>query len=469
MSSKYRYSFLTTQFITLGLTLGLGSIALGASTALTFDLMHTKPNCNYPGRTSTSCELADRDQAEANAGMVKKIQALLDQYALSKVKPGKALPNVYIAYLSFSNQTIQGKLCEVGKAGIPVEVILDNGSLGQGDQVLGCQKDPKNPNVKVSYLGGLTSTPWRLHHNKYLIIDPNDGTPVSTNFSSGNLSSFGTSLHLDHWVMITADKSSNLIRANLCVAQDGMHAAIAKAKETGMYANGQADGQFDQVVADAYISARDACYKAKKVIPMSDSEAAVKAEGIAPLFSPNTNDEVYQTAHREFLKVTAEAKAKRPAYIYIAIQHFLHSGVRRDLIDAANAGVDVRIIMDDDVVLGSSEVQGVKEFYDTYLKPSKIKIRFASTNAAIKQMMHNKFTILNGKRTLSGAGHFTTAAMNNNWENFYLIENAGLMKKYAAYFKELWDVSIDESAVVNGLQTGKAPSTLSPEFLSLLK
>lgn len=466
---SHRTGFLL--FAGLGLAAVLGTHAQAsaaqagsAKSSITFELMHTKPECSQPNMSSTWCVLDDMKAATDHSGMVKRIGELLDQYALKKAEQGLS-PKVFINYFSFSNKAVHKKLCEVGKAGVQMEIVLDNGSRGQADTVEACQKDPQKPNIKVSYLGGMTSSPWRLYHNKFMMIDPGDDSPVSINFSSGNLSSFGTSLHLDHWVLMTAPKESNLVKAHVCVVQ-GIQKAIEVATDKGMYADGSVDSAYDEEVAQSYVSMRDGCYKKSGVIPMTESERAIQLEGVSPSFSPNNNDEAYKVLSAEIRKITARAKKGESTYIYIAIQHFLHRGVSRDLVNAKNAGVDVRIVMDDDVVLGSSEVQGVSEFYKQ-LKEQGLVIRFAQTNAEIRQMMHNKLAVFNGERSFSGAGHYTYAALQNNWENFYLIENAGLMKQYGEYFKELWEKSVDENGVKGGASS--APAPVSQKLLDLVE
>lgn len=426
---------------------------------ITYNLMHTKPTCQIQGKASTFCELVNMTDMESKAGMVATISKQLD-VALAHASTA----HVYISYLSFSNMPVQKKLCELGQAGVAIEIVLDNGSRGQGDGLLKpeCQK---GANIKISYLGGLTASPWRLHHNKFLIVDTGiDTQPITINFSSGNLSSFGTSLHLDHWVTLQASRESNVAKSHMCVIS-GLRAALQKADEVKMYEGGIANAAFDSVVADTYISSREECFKTSNVISTLDPEKALEQDGIAAVYSPNKNNEVYKTVHNEFAKIT-QLKA---GYIYIAIQHFLDRRVANDLLQAARAGVDVRIVMDDDVVRGEAEVVGVKEFLEETLFPEKrIQIRYIQTNSTIRQMMHNKLTILNGQRVFSGAGHYTGAAMSKNWETFYLTANKGLTLQYMKYFDEIWNSSVDKDTAVGSAIVAVPPAPLASEFLSAI-
>ena len=166
------------------------------------------------GHQPTFCNGATDMKPSAEAtGLEKKITGLLD-----RVLKNPKTASVYAAEYSFSDSAIQQKMCELGKAGVAVEVYVDNASSGNiaFTQKPECQLDPANPNLKGFVLGGFTNFPeWRLHHNKTVIIDAGDGSPVDIAFSSGNLSSFGVSLHMDHWVFLTAPQNSNIARAHM--------------------------------------------------------------------------------------------------------------------------------------------------------------------------------------------------------------------------------------------------------------
>jgi hypothetical protein len=442
------------------------SVTAATAQELTFDLMHTTPNCNYTGFQPTFCHGQDSFKMDEAAGMSKRIKAQLDR-ALANPESS----SVNIAFFSMSNKIVQGKLCELIKKNVKVNIVLDQGSAGNISQMKSLPEcaGASFKSLNVNFMGGLVSgSVWRLHHNKFLYVDPGNGQPLNLNFSSGNLSAFGTSVHLDHWVTMTAPKSSNLVKSYDCVIK-GLAAATNTINSNG----GSHTASNDNKVVNAYLDTRDKCFGDSGVLPLTVNgrEEALKKEGIVMLYSPNTDDSVYAALKYEIERVP------KGGYIYIGIQHFLHSGVASDLIDASNSGVDVRIVMDNDVVTGQSEVQGVTEFL-SFLKQSgpKLKIRYIESNhlaGGNGSMMHNKFAIFNGQRILSGAGHYTSAAMSDNWENFGLTEVPSLTKQYAQYFKELWDLSVDEAYVKNQLPFGenhttphKQPLIKTPEALS---
>ncbi len=439
---------------------------------ITFDFIHTQQNCRVVEgevvRKKTFCaNVNGEDQKSATdlSGMVKRALTQLDS-TLADPTHSK----VTVGYLSFSNKPIQKKFCELSSKGVQIRVFLDNGSAGQIDELVmnnpACRDSSGRLNVRLSYLGGNTNAGaggiWQLHHNKFMMIEtPNN--KVKLNFSSGNLSAFGTSLHLDHWVMVEAPANTNLIQAHQCVVS-GLEAAADTAKQEEV--SGQSIGQ-------AYIAERERCFEQYNVMPRQNANATtwdqinqmLAQEKIAPLFSPNNNKYV----EKSFIE--ALNRVPKGGYIYIAIQHFLHPGVSYALTKAAQRGVDIRLIMDDDALRGESEVPGVDAMIKKLVLVKGIQIRFAETNRQAGgngAMMHNKFAILNGEMTFSGAGHYTNAALNVNWENFYYSTHRFVVSSYAKYFSELWNESVDFNYTVSkGTKTSTSPSTLNTKFLNL--
>jgi phosphatidylserine/phosphatidylglycerophosphate/cardiolipin synthase-like enzyme len=430
--------FLKSTFSTIVLALVAGSYAL-ASDEITFDLMHTTPECHHPGKQTTWCTVDDQKAMAAKSGMEARVSEILD------VAKASDKSRVTIAYFSFSNKTVLNKLCELGKSGVPIEGFFDSSQNESDNAAVRLEEECQGPddhNVVVHFLAG-THDPWRLHHNKFLMVDPGNGDPVRLNFSSGNLSAFGLSLHFDHWVMMSAPKTSNLVKQHLCVVQ-AMRTAIDP-KHTGK------DRKLDD--PEIYRSELESCLAKKKTIWSKDShwiETALEKEKIAPLFSPDPSDSVAEVLIDHINRVVKGGK------IYGAIQHFTHQGIAKALSRAAKRGVKVSMLMNDAILVGGSEVPGVKEFYDRYLTPSKsgIEMGFMQTNFEAKQMMHNKYLILEGvdekgvTRVFSGAGHFTHAAMQNNYENFYVSQDDELTAKYQELYRYMKKNAMTEEEVL---------------------
>lgn len=400
-----------------------------------FDLMHTLPECNHPGHAPTWCSKDDGKILAQKSGMEDRVREILSR------AQDPATSKIVIAYFSFSNRSVFDALCEKGKAGFSIEGFFDVSyrTLMPADLAKSCQ-GPAGGNVKVHFLGQVSQEPfiWRLHHNKFLLVEPGDGTPVSVNFSSGNLSSFGLSVHFDHWALLKAPATSNLVKQHDCVV-DALRKAINPK-------GAPADEMIDD--PSVYRETLNACLKDTLWTPGTEwVEKAVAQEAIAPLFSPDPNDNNARVLAQNISRVGAGGK------IYGAMQHFLHFEIARELQRAVKRGVEVRLVMDDDVVTGEGEVPGVRDFYDSMLAPevSGMNVQFLATNASEFQMMHNKFLVMEGvdgnkTRVFSGAGHFTTAGLRNNYENFYLSQSADLSAKYKELFEYMWPKSLTREA-----------------------
>jgi phospholipase D-like protein len=426
-----------TAFVALALgALGAGCSDAGydagvgeATEAFSFDLMHTRPECSYDGHPDTWCTHDDAKRLAELSGMEKRIKTVLDR----ATDPTKA--SITIAYFSFSNKAVYTKLCEKGRAGFAVEGFFDQSYRTAMPAQLAAEcQGPSGKNVRMHFLGQMSQSPfiWRLHHNKFLIVDPGDDQPVSIDFSSGNLSSFGTSAHFDHWVLTESPRSSNLVRQHRCVVS-----ALQKAINPS---GSGADEMIDD--PDVYRETLESCLAKEHTLFAPGIEwvdEAVAAEQIAPLFSPNPSND------NERILVDQIERVASGGRIYGAMQHFLDYAVASALQDAVKRGVDVRLIMDDDVITGEGEVPGVRDFYDSELAEpvSGMHVQFLATNAGDHQMMHNKFIVLekldgDTTRVFSGAGHFTSAGLRDNYENFYVSANDELSAKYGELFDYMW-------------------------------
>lgn len=415
-------------------------------------MMHTKPVCNYPGKAASWCTKDDMVKVGEDSGLVARINEQIE------MAQDPELSRIFVAYLSFSNKPIARKLCERAKAGVKIEFFLDSDAPSANkdliDQMNSCKTQDGRSTVTFHFLG-VKPNPWRLHHNKFLIVDTGTSPEVKINFSSGNLSAFGTSLHFDHWVTVTTSKDTSFYKTHMCVVkalkvaidpdQDGIDESI---DDPVVYRKTLDDCLQTRVTLKKCTKQQMAnnktnqCYK---VVPPMSTEQAIAAEKIAPLFSPNPKNEIARTLIGEINKM------KKGERISGAIQHFLHYGIAQALVGAAQRGVQVQMLMDNDVLSGESEVTGVTDFFHSVLDNQGIEFRFMETNAENRQMMHNKFLILGDRRVFAGAGHFTTAAMKDSYENFYLMQDEKIQRQYQALFKFMYDMSISKKQVLESI------------------
>lgn len=93
-----------------------------------------------------------------------------------------------------------------------------------------------------------------------------------------------------------------------------------------------------------------------------------------------------------------------------------------------NAGVDVRVITDDECCkqLGS----------DIYkLAADGVPVK---TDDSAQYHMHHKFAVIDEAVVITGSFNWTTQAVKNNQENILFIENEYLAKKYTEEYERLW-------------------------------
>jgi phosphatidylserine/phosphatidylglycerophosphate/cardiolipin synthase-like enzyme len=245
-----------------------------------------------------------------------------------------------------------------------------------------------------------------------------------------------------HWVVTESARESNLVKQHDCVV---------KALRKAINPSGAAQ---DELIddPDVYRSTLDSCLEATLYEPGIEwVDRAIEEEKIAPIFPPNPSGD------NERILIDQIDRVAQGGRIYGAMQHFLHYDVARALQQAVHRGVKVSLIMDDDVISGDGEVPGARQFYDSQLKESVsgIKVQFLVTNAADRQMMHNKFIVLeklDGEKTrvFSGAGHFTDAGLRDNYENFYVSESEQLSAKYRDLFEYLWPRTVKQSDIEGG-------------------
>jgi len=115
--------------------------------------------------------------------------------------------------------------------------------------------------------------------------------------------------------------------------------------------------------------------------------------------------------------------------VHVAIYTFTSEPIRDALVHAAQRGVEVRVLADpqpgiNDAVLASLERAG-------------IPVRFASNEAG--GIMHNKFTVVDGRTVLTGSFNYTVSANTLNDENVLRLVSERLAGQFEAAFEELWD------------------------------
>lgn len=374
------------------------------------------------------------------------------------------IKSVRLAYFSFSNKPVAKILCDgaIARPDLKINVFLHRENIYDGTALATGQKDPyyksagpvragetrfaqtglakqlatcSPANLIVTPRGTVFGSGY-LHHAKIFLASeqaephplhklPADQQAVAAEqpalwtSSSANMSSFGTSLHLENWLLFSAKTSNRLAQENFC---------FFEALET-MKIGPNIDERAD--FAKKYA----ACIK------------LIQAPVIA-------NMRFYPVPHNNttgFPKVYPDIKALidgARTEIRIAIHRLTTSAMTAPLVKAKQRGVDVQVIVDDDTFRKSkcdtnlidqteADVNSMKT-----LLAAGIPVTVLETTPG--QLAHNKFMVVDagvpGKEALlQGAGNFTATSLNSggpgNIENFYIFRVPELIDTY----KKAWE------------------------------
>ncbi len=113
--------------------------------------------------------------------------------------------------------------------------------------------------------------------------------------------------------------------------------------------------------------------------------------------------------------------------IYVAMFYFTNKNILKELVDAKNRGVDVKVIVD-------ASFANDFERYIKLMREAGIPVKVE--NWAGK--MHCKLAVIDDEITLTGSLNWTNSAVNFNDENFLRIKSERIAKETKNYFDELW-------------------------------
>lgn len=114
--------------------------------------------------------------------------------------------------------------------------------------------------------------------------------------------------------------------------------------------------------------------------------------------------------------------------IYVAAYVFTSRPIADALIEAADRGLDVKVVLD------AKQSRGKGHLSD-YLTNNNVLVH-KNGNYAI---MHNKFMIIDQKVLELGSFNYTNAAEEKNAENVFILRRAPkVIKSYTEYWNKLW-------------------------------
>lgn len=111
---------------------------------------------------------------------------------------------------------------------------------------------------------------------------------------------------------------------------------------------------------------------------------------------------------------------------YVKFPNSTMNFILKDLMDAAERGVDVRIVAD--------EFQTTEATVE-YLKSKGLDIKFDKTS----QTTHSKLIIVDGEIVIVGSTNWSYYATEKNHESNVIIKSEDVAREFEEYFEEVWN------------------------------
>lgn len=402
--------------------------ATGEFSGINWQVRFNLPDCKHTGHPSGAwCAPDDRESAAIKSG----IEAQLMQW----IKNPKT-KSITMAYFSFSNSRIKAALCEAANTrGVNIRLYLHNQNMSTVEDLQTCAPE----NLKVIARGTEFGFGYLQHAKMFFVSEYSTPAPLSlmtdaaekaalsktgVHFisSSANLSTYGTSLHFENWIMFTTSYDNRLAQENLCY----LHALENSSTGQGG----------DERLKFATVNKQCLDNISAPAIP-------------AVRFVPVPHGDLTEQPADTLAKIIKNARSS----IKVGIHRLTASTISSLLAEKNRTGVTVKINYDDDTFVSgkcrpvtlTSDGEEDKKFEadDVYsmrlLKKSGVDVAFVETNNEIKHFHHNKFLIADDKVLFQGAGNFTSTSLNQyktgNMEYFYVFTDPKLVQAYV----NAWD------------------------------
>ncbi len=421
----------------IGLPQTVNSIELRHYKPYNYEVLFTNPSCKsylyetplfsqtgqeIPGKTKDAyCKSGDSRRSGKREGA--PLKRLLEWIEDSQTK------EIFLAYLSFSKQSIAKALCQaIKKRNVKVTLVIDSRNetdphrMAKANYLSRCRPQnisanhtPNDPVVITTGHDGRGRDRVGYAHNKLILINPHSRGATKIGFSSGNLSS-GTTIHHENWHFITTSSQSYFAQAHKCLMKGVLNHSQGK----------KAYSQFIQ--------------------KCRDSIQAPEESDIKVYFIPGNGDSA--------IAAIKEA-AHRSQSISIAAHRFSNSQLITILQDGLKRSTRLRLIVDDDIYWTARYGRGMgRNQLGEYgkinrLRKAGMRVKYIETYAddvfepKSLQLQHNKFLIFKFKTrkgaVFTGAGNLTTAAFTTNFENFYYITIPEVHRAFEKQYHYLWN------------------------------
>ncbi len=129
----------------------------------------------------------------------------------------------------------------------------------------------------------------------------------------------------------------------------------------------------------------------------------------------------------------------------VIMHHFTFSDLVKELRNAAQNGVRVRVLVNE---IDRAEHSG--GYWDELLAAGG-QLRFKRVNEGTSQRLHHKLAIIDGKYLINGSGNWSGSAFFNNYENFLLWEHPRVVRRFRELYHRLWTWSLSAASLDQGL------------------
>ncbi len=288
-----------------------------------------------------------------------------------------------IAQFTFSRKNIEAALVAAHERGIVIRLAIDAGQDRGGSLA----RRLLDAGIDVRFVQGKAagSTRFGLLHTKFMMID---GETLLT--GSNNWSSTGTSINNENTMIIRGEPGDELIDGFAC--------------------------HFESIWN-------------------SKPDEAVDCSGEHVFFTPGA---AARLALRDSIRSAHTS-------IDVLMHHFTFKDLAKELAKAQEAGVSVRLIVNE---ADRSEVSGSK--FQRLLDAGG-KIHFKRVNEDAYQFMHNKLVLIDGEILINGSGNWSGSAFFNNYENFVRYFEPDVVRQFEDMYDRLWTWSVSAEGLNTGL------------------
>lgn len=407
----------------------------GFADGLSWRLISTPADCHHDGHPDTWCDESDRASLLASQGIEERMVNLIRDPSTKFAA---------ISYFAFSSPAVADALCEEAESrALRVVAILHDWPVPRGPgssaykKIFACSESL--PTVTATRLGARSG----LHHAKIFLV-ANSETPfaeedssfqgqMTVTVSSANLSYKAVGLHLENWLWLSGPTTHEVMKRNWCFVQALPELANSKRE---------------------YDRSQKNCLARAGVVSSNSGTATTTTDETPPVFEflgmPATAPSPKALKRLIALVDGAKKSIKIAAHIFTAARD-RNTGLVARLIAAANRGVRVELILDDDTEMvirklpgwtrlrvGSDDIEAVQTMLS-----SPVKIRSVDTNERSGQLHHHKFMVFDDTTVWTGSGNFTASSLaGRNSEQFYVINDHGITTAHLSLWNSLWQLAL---------------------------